>query len=159
MIKSLVSPREVVFRFPFQLEVDWAFQRRSAVKSGLYMRKLENAWTTLLSRLTGGLLDWTFDARNKMTTATLVVVYRSHFLNLYLHTETRPTHPPSPADGGNCALPGQFRVITRLIHHYFFTQTKSFFFYQISFTSSSVPRPLLHPRRGRQRKRLPVNGY
>ncbi len=38
MIKSLVSPREVVFRFPFQLEVDWAFQGRSAVKSELYMR-------------------------------------------------------------------------------------------------------------------------
>lgn len=36
-IKSLVSPREVVFRFPFQLEVDWAFQGRSAVKSELYM--------------------------------------------------------------------------------------------------------------------------
>lgn len=42
MIKSLVSPREVVFRFPFQLEVDWAFQGRSAVKSGLYMRGLED---------------------------------------------------------------------------------------------------------------------
>lgn len=45
MIKSLVSPREVVFRFPFQLEVDWAFQRRSAVKSGLYMRGPEDTYT------------------------------------------------------------------------------------------------------------------
>lgn len=25
MIKSLVSPREEVFRFPFQLEADWSF--------------------------------------------------------------------------------------------------------------------------------------
>lgn len=38
MIKSLVSPQEVVFGFPFQLEVDWAFQRRSAVKSELHVR-------------------------------------------------------------------------------------------------------------------------
>lgn len=43
MIKSLVSPREVVFRFPFQLEADWAFQRRSAVKSGLCTRALQDA--------------------------------------------------------------------------------------------------------------------
>lgn len=42
VIKWLVSPREVVFRFPFQLEVDWAFQGRSAVKSELYMRGPED---------------------------------------------------------------------------------------------------------------------
>lgn len=40
MIKSLVPLRGVVFRFPFQLEADWAFQGRSAVKSG-YMRGLQ----------------------------------------------------------------------------------------------------------------------
>lgn len=37
MIKSLVSPRDVVFRFPFQLEVDWAFHGRSAVRNPDYI--------------------------------------------------------------------------------------------------------------------------
>lgn len=67
MIKSLVSPREVVFRFPFQLEVDWAFQGRSAVKSGLYMRGLEDTDRFPLSCifffLTNGIPDWMLNKR------------------------------------------------------------------------------------------------
>lgn len=57
MIKSLVSPQEVVFRFPFQLEVDWAFQGRSAVKSGLYTRRRRRHKLAVDER---GLLGWMF---------------------------------------------------------------------------------------------------
>lgn len=69
MIKSLVSPREVVFRFPFQLEGDWAFQRRSAVKCGLYMRGLEDTQTAVLSWFTNRLLYWALDETHKCYSA------------------------------------------------------------------------------------------
>lgn len=50
VIKSLVTPQEVVFRFPFQLEVDWAFEGRSAVKSELHMHGARNIRATRVFR-------------------------------------------------------------------------------------------------------------
>lgn len=93
MIKSLVSPREVVFRFPFQSKVDWAFQRRSAVKCGLYMRGPGDTVSPLLICKRATWLDLKQgDIRNSHTHLKSIVkaVYVwPFFSSLAAHTEAR----------------------------------------------------------------------
>lgn len=121
MIKSLVSPREVVFRFPFQLEVDWAFQRRSAVKSGLYVRGLKTRRPLpKLAAATSQVVKC-----NSYVKRPLGVVYRSLFLIFISTRRLTRTHSSSPADGDNSALPRQFHAIiwTHILRG--FTETSS----------------------------------
>lgn len=154
MIKSLVSPREVVFRFPFQLEGDWAFQRRSAVKSGLYMRGLEDTYTAVLSWITNGLLYWTLNKIQKCNCYIknpLGVVYRSPF-DLYLNTETCPGrihHHQQTTVTSLC--PGNFTSLYGF-PSLWASPLRPTVFYHISFTSSSVLRPLLQTWNGRERE-------
>lgn len=58
MIKSLVSPREEVFRFPFQLEADWRFSGEVSCEIWIiYARTQSLADLLFPSCSTTGLLD------------------------------------------------------------------------------------------------------